>query len=312
MADEAVPARPVTGAPEVARFDGILEGGVADAGALRAAVAAVPHVPCDLRLDGGRFTLLFVDDAVDGRALDVDGQDALLAALEGVARVAAPTRPLESTLRGTLVYGARVVETLFTVDAARSVVPVSRERGRTAADGPPRGGAGEGRSPAELRADRNRGLLLAAVLVVGSLLAAWQRGYLGAAWATVTGATESSVERDTGPFGDTVEIALEPGFFGWHCVVTRGSTFPATPAEADALEAAAATNAERAAARAVASGGNAWLRALDSDGEVTRAVEIDLAPLLEDDGRARVEFPVRPGLAGVTLELSAGTDAGGK
>ena len=66
-------------------------------------------------MDGGRFSLLFSEATVDGSALSVERQDQLLEGLSKLLERSADPAAAESTLRGSIVFGDEVVETLFTI-----------------------------------------------------------------------------------------------------------------------------------------------------------------------------------------------------
>lgn len=306
-----------TGPPRYGWFGGVLEGRVGDTDALRQAFAELESattVPCDLDVEGGRFSLMFAEETLPGDALGLDRQNDLLDGLGRVLAASGDPAAAESTLRGSLVYGDEVVETLFAVVGGR-IDPVSRKRPLGSRD--PAGHAARregalGGLDAPFRdVARGRGLMLLALILVGGLLAAWRSGYLGLAHDAITAPEADAVFIETGVFGETLELELDRRFAHYTCTIRRGRLYPATADEARELEDAAATTGERAAMNAVADGGAIWVRVVDEDGATLSAVEVELAELLvEEDGVAEVELRARAGGIKVELALSRGRSPG--
>lgn len=309
------PERAQLDAPRYARFGGVLEGGVDDAGALRAAAARIPAAPNDLIIEGGRFTLHFDDVVVPGERVDVAAQDALLDALSDVVRAADGGRALESTLRATLVHHDRVVETLFTIETSggeRTLAPITRERRTTPADLAEGASDGDGGLDAPFRGlGRGRGLALLALIVAGAALAAWRAGYVDMARSALDSTAAEDLAAEPGPFGDALVVTVERTMLRWECEVSRGPAYPTTPEALDARIARATTNAERAAARVAGEGGAAWLRGLDADGEVVASARIELGDLVGDaDATVSASLGPRHRIVSVALALGSGMDGG--
>src|ERR1700733_4318395 len=102
MADEPPPLD--SGAPRFAWFDGIVEGRLGDASAVRAAAERTNRAGLgrmDVGVDGGRFSLLMDDATVPAARMTDENRRALAVALNEIA--AAAEGPVESTLRCTEV-----------------------------------------------------------------------------------------------------------------------------------------------------------------------------------------------------------------
>ena len=126
-----------SGPPNALVVDGILDGRVRDAQALREAVERLSTCGAGaFRLDitGGRFSLLPVETHVPPGAFDLTAQSDFLDRLHEVVQ-AAQDNSVEATLRCQLVYGAEVAETLFVVRGAR-VEPLTRRRPALSGDAP--------------------------------------------------------------------------------------------------------------------------------------------------------------------------------
>ena len=128
-----MPDEPLT-APEgpvrYAWFGGLLDGRRGDDARLQQAVAdgnRLGLARIDLDLDGGRFTVLFDDNAVGGDAMTPEKAEGLLAVLNEVVAASAEPGGVESTLRCTEVYADGAVDTLFTASGG-AVECLSRPR----------------------------------------------------------------------------------------------------------------------------------------------------------------------------------------
>lgn len=303
--------------PRYGWFAGILEGRVGDAEALRAAGARLARaVPSELELDGGRFNFMFDERPVDGSRLGVDRQDALVDGLQRLVEASAEPDDVESTLRGALVYDDFVIETLFAPRGGR-IEPVSRKRtveprDRQHAPDDGRGGERYGGLDAPFRGkSKKSGLLLVILLLLGGALWAFTSGYGALARDALFGAGAEEIETDTGVFGTTLELRVERTLARYEVEVARGPDYPETPERADALVDAATTNEERAAMNAVANGESIWVRVVDESGRPLGAVELELRPLLsEDGGPASARVRAHSGAAGIELALDRGRTNG--
>ncbi|MEM9379070.1 MAG: hypothetical protein AAGB93_03895 [Planctomycetota bacterium] len=292
--------------PRYGWFAGVLEGHLGDPDGLRAATASIQAlrmVGCDLEIDGGRFSFLFDEKPVPGPRLSVDNQHALVAGLQALVIAAASTAPLESTLRGSLVYPTSVVETLFAVQDGQ-IQPVSRRRGLEERDRAhaPGMSAGSQVESALGGVDAKRGILLLALVLLAAVGVAWNRGYLDLVGETLFSRSAEEVPSRTGPFGEMLELEVEKSLGKFVCRVRRGPAYPTTADEIDALAANAKTPAARAAANAVGNGGVVGVALMDDQREIVVSGEVRLAALLEDE-EAEVEVPLRAKLRGRIIEL---------
>lgn len=306
----------ITGSPRYAWFAGVLEGRVRDANGLRSALSrlkALDIVPCDLEINGGRFSFMFDEAPVRGDKLSVERQDDLVESLQRFVEASADATGVESTLRGSLVYAESVVETLFAVKAG-TIEPVSRKRALDTRDRElaPDDAAGDGAwagLDAPFRGKSLRGgLMLLALLLLGGSLLAWQSGYFGLLRDSffAEGTDEAAIE--TGLFKDTLTLTAERKLASYRCEIRRGANYPETPADIEALVAAAATTGERAAMNAVADGKTIWLRVVDKDGVTLAATRVNLSALLtEPNGVLQSKIRARAGTVRVELALNAGT-----
>ncbi|MFT7168037.1 MAG: hypothetical protein ACI80K_001162 [Paracoccaceae bacterium] len=306
---EVVPPRgpvEINGPPRFGWFAGVLEGRVGDRDALHKATDAVRKTrtaPPDLEIEGGRFSLLFDEVAVPGARLDVSDQEALLTALQGVVDASAKPDSVESTLRGSLVYGESVVETLF-VPRSGVIEAVSRHRALSAADrSHSPGAAGEEAN----EAPRLKGVALLGLIAAACLLLAFYGGYVDRARGAFFGTSAEAVKIQTDTFAGSLDVSLERKFGSYLVTVRRGPDYPTTSAEVEARIAAAETPAQRAAASAIADGGDVWLRLEDSEGKVLHATELDLGGLLESSERElQRTLPSKLGTAQLRLSLDPG------
>ncbi|MEE2939331.1 MAG: hypothetical protein VX460_02990 [Planctomycetota bacterium] len=296
------------GPPRYGWFGGVLEGRVGDAAALRRAFEELDRataIPCDLEVEGGRFSLLFSEATVDGGALSVERQDQLLEALGKLLERSADPRAAESTLRGSLVFGDEVVETLFTIREGR-LAPVSRRRPlshRDPAAAARRDGRLGGLDAPFRDVARGRGVVLLVLILAGGGLTAWRSGYLGLVHDAVTAPSADEVEVSAGVFGETLSLEIERRFTDYSCEVRRGAGYPANAEEASALVADATTTGERAAMSAVSDGESIWIRVVDEEGSTLSAERIDLRPLLDEE-EGPVEAKIRARARGVRVELA--------
>lgn len=292
--------------PRYGWFAGVLEGHLGDADGLRAAtssIQALRMVGCDLEIDGGRFSFLFDETPVPGPRLSVDNQHGLVAGLNALVIAAASSAPLESTLRGSLVYPTSVVETLFAVQDGQ-IRPLSRRRELEERD---RAHAPGASSPGQVEAslsgiDAKRGILLLVLVLIAAVGVAWNRGYLELVRETFFSRSVEEVPARTGPFGELLELEVEKKLGKFVCTVRRGPAYPKTSEDVDALAADAKSPAERAAANAVGNGGVVGVALMDDQREVVISAEVRLAALLEDD-EAEVEASLRAKLRGRIIEL---------
>jgi hypothetical protein len=287
--------------PQFAWFDGIVEGRLGDAAAVRDAAARANVAGfgrMDVGVDGGRFSVLMDDATVPASRMNEENRRRFAAALTEIA--AASVGPVESTLRCTEVFRDEVRETLFLPESGairaltrtRPVAPGDLYRSPDAPPPPPSMG-------------RGRLAVVAAALLVAFGLVAWGSGWVD----RVLSAKSDALVVDTGPFADYVDVAVGKSWGDYKVTLRRGKGFPVENARLDELRAKAATPADRAAVDVVAQGGQMWVRLLDAGGRSLAASQAELRPLLADADRVvEVELPGRITAARVRLDLDAGRE----
>lgn len=287
-----------TGPPLAAFVEGLLDGRVADAGALQQAIANLQHAgagPFRAEVLGGRFSLLPAATQVTGAPFDQAAQARFLQALQGVAAAAAPGS-VETNLRCRLVYADVVAETLFVVRNG-SIEPLTRVRPRTADDG-----LGVPRVPTVPFGLRRRELLFAApVLLLAGGLVAWQSGWID----RVLSARADQLRTDAGTFGAMLQLRVEPAWGNYRVTITRGPEYPATTSALAARRDGTEDLVARAAIAAVGDGGAMFVQLLDPDDKVLAEQRTELRPLLTAaDGTIEVKLPGAMQAASVRLSLS--------
>lgn len=297
------PAMRDPGAPRWGRIDGILEGRVGDSDAARAAVQRANdagYARLAIEVDGGRFSALPDADAIRPEQMTDARRAAFFAGLRDFA--AASDGPVESTLRCTEVFADVVRETLFLPDeSGRSMRALTRERPVT--DTERRGAAKEEEAPPPMPVGRMA--FLAVLLVVAFGLVAWTGGWIDRAFSTDV----KAIATDTSVFGDLVTVEVGGAWGDYEVKVRRGPSYPATSAEVEKLERAAADPARRAAVRAVTDGGTIWLRLEAGDGRGIAAKRVELRSLVERADRVvDATLPGRIAAAKVRLALDAGDE----
>ncbi|MCE9636900.1 MAG: hypothetical protein K8T90_14440 [Planctomycetes bacterium] len=300
-AADAAPRDP--GPPRYGRIDGIIEGRVGDSAAARDAVRQANeagYARLDIEMDGGRFSALPDADAILPAQMTDDRRAAFFKGLREFA--AASDGPVESTLRCTEVFENVVRETLFLPDdSGRSLRSLTRERPVTAAE---RSGAAKA-DDAPPPMPKGRMALLAVLLVVAFGLVAWTGGWIDRVFSPEA----AKLTADTAVFGDLVTVEVGGAWGDYEVKVRRGPSYPATTADVEALERAAADPARRAAVRAVADGGTIWLRLENSAGKGVAAKQVELRPLVERADRfVDAKLPGHMSAAKVRLALDAGDE----
>lgn len=296
--------------PRYGWFAGVLEGRLGDADGLRAATAAINAlgvVGCDIEIDGGRFSFLFDEEPVPGVRLSVENQDALVAGLQRLVLASATSAGIESTLRGSLVHSTSVVDTLFSVKGGQ-IESLSRrrtleERDRLHAPAAPSNGALDSLKATLTGIDGRRGIALLALLLIGGVLVAWNRGYLELLGGTFLARDVDEMPTGSGPFGPTLELTVEKKFGKYVCTVRRGPGYPATSEAVAELIDAAVTAEDRAAANAVGNGGVIGVVLLDDHRKVLVSEEVRLSAFLGDED-AVFEATLRAKLRGRIIELA--------
>jgi len=287
-------------------FGGLLDGRRGDDARLQQAVAdgnRLGLARIDLDLDGGRFTVLFDDNAVGGDAMTPEKAEGLLAVLNEVVAASAEPGGVESTLRCTEVYADGAVDTLFTASGG-AVECLSRPRELGAED---RTHAPREAPPLiELpRMGRRQALGLLALLLVTFGLLGWRYGVVD----IVAGRSADALEIDPGPFGDTLAIEVASHWGKYRVTLRRGDDWPADTAAAQALIDGAGDVEAGAAMRAVADGRGIWVQVRDGQGRVLESAEVELARLMradEDERKVEVTLPGRYSARSLTLGLESG------
>jgi hypothetical protein len=301
MPDDAPPPLD-PGAPRFAWFDGIVEGRLGDAAAVREAASRANETGfgrMDVGVDGGRFSVLMDDTTVLASRMTDENRRALADALNAIA--AAAGGPVESTLRCTEVFANEVRETLFLPDGG-AVRALTRTRPVTDAD---RFRDPDAVAPPPPSMGRGRLAVVLAVLLVGFGVAAWTSGWVDRLLAAKT----ESLSVDTGPFSDLVAVSAEKSWGNYDVTLRRGPGYPVTNDRLAELRAKAGTPAERAAIDAVASGGDVWVRLEDAKGHGLAATRTDLRALLAAvDRTSEAELPGRMTAARIRLSIEAGPE----
>lgn len=285
------------------RMDGIIDGRVAAAEIMRAAVKKANESGYSrliLEIDGGRFSILPEAAPIPAsrmtparRAAFFDGLCELVAACDG---------PAESTLRSTEVFDGVVHETLFVPGPdGRSLRALTRERPATPED-LARAGPGPGPRPA---IPARLVVILMPLVIVAIGLMAWTGGWIDRAFLTEA----SSIRTDTAVFGDLLSLEVTNSW-GDHVVwLRRGRAYPRILADIERLRQEAGDPARRLVVDVVADGGPIWLRLEDKDGRGLAASRVDLRALVESDvSTVRVRLPGHRQAARVRIALAAGAE----
>lgn len=304
MADDVPPvpgAATTPSEPRFAWFDGIVEGRLGDAAAVRAAAAranGTGYGRMDVGVDAGRFSVLMDDETVPSSRMSDENRRLFAGALAEIASAA--EGPVESTLRCTEVFRDEVRETLFLAEGG-TIRALSRTRPVTPAD--------LGRSPDQPAAaapmGRARFLLVGLLVVVALGLTAWQGGWID----RLLSAGAETIRVDTGPFRDLVGVEVAKSWGDYEVTLRRGAGYPVESARVEELRAAAATPADRAALEAVATGGTLWIRVENGQGRGLAVERAELGPLAAGADRSVVKrLPGRIGADRVVLSVEAGPE----
>jgi hypothetical protein len=301
MPDDAPP--PLTsGDPRFAWFDGIVEGRLGDAAAVRDAVARANragYVRMNVGVDGGRFSVLMDDATIPASRMTDANRGALANALHEIATASAG--PIESTLRCTEVFRDEVRETVFLPDAG-GIRAVTRTRPVADADlhrNP------EVAPPTSASMGRGRLAIVGVLLLVAFGLAAWTSGWVD----RLLSAKAEAIVIEAGPFAGFVQVESEKAWGDYRVTLRRGAAFPVSNEAVAAARAKASTPAERAAVEIVANGGELWIRLEDAAGHVLHAERAELRPLVAGAEReVEARLPGRITAARVRLDVDAGVE----
>jgi hypothetical protein len=301
-AQDAGPPPLTTEGAEYGWFDGVLDGRIASAEALRKATrrwAALGLPEPSLDLDGGRFSFLPTDKSFEGALLDQAAQEKVLGVLEDLVGEGAEPGSVESTLRCTLVMGATTVESLFGM-AGGELRNVSRQRPVSADDRlrrPRQAALSDSVRSMGLR----RALLILVLVGLAFGLSAWRSGWVDRLLA----ADAQTLAVELGPFEGLVVVELDEAWGKYEVELARGPGYPATPDETASLLAAAPDNARRAAVNLVSNGDFAYLQLLDSGGEVVAETIVGLRGLVgEPEGTVESRLPGRMAARSLRLSLA--------
>ncbi|MCB9877444.1 MAG: hypothetical protein H6835_07585 [Planctomycetes bacterium] len=292
---------PPTGAPQQLVVEGILDGRVADAAALRATVHLLSAAGAGrfrLEVTGGRFNVLPEDTQVPGAAFDEDAQATFLQTLQKVVDAAAPGS-VETTLRCKMVYADQVAETLFVLQAGQ-LEPLTRRRPRSVGDAPP---LPHDEPAAEMQVRRRELMWVAPVLLLLGAFIAWQTGWID----RVLAARADAIACETGPFGDMLAVAASREWGNYVVTLQRGPGYPETPEALARRRDASQDLTSRAATELVGDGGELFVQLLDAQGEVLAERRTDLRALLAAaDGKREVTLPGRIAAHTLRLGLASG------
>lgn len=296
-----VPPRLDPGEPRFAWFDGIFEGRLGDAEAVRAAAArsnATGFGRMDVGVDGGRFSVLMDDSTVPASRMNDENRRLLANALAEMASASAG--PVESTLRCTEVFRNEVRETLFLPEGGR-IRALTRTRPVTDAD-LFRSDAAPAPPPSM---GRGRLAVVLLMLLIAFGVAAWASGWVD----RLLSAKSEELRIETGPFADLVDVAVEKSWGDYKVTLRRGRGFPVENARLAELRANATTPADRAALDAVATGGEIWLRLEDREGRGLSATRTELRPLVSAaDRTVEARLDGRITASRIRLSLEAGPE----
>lgn len=302
--DQAPPPRQLpTGAPHGIGIDGILEGRVANAVALGAAVEALGACGAGrfrLEITGGRFNVLPEETTLAGTTFDQHAQAAFVAALQQVLDAAAPGS-IVTTLRCTLHYAEQIAETLFVVRGGQ-LEPLTRLRARGSGDAPPLPGADgtPARGPA---LPRRQLLLITPLLLLAGALVAWQTGWID----RVLAARAEDLATDGGPFGAMLQVEARRSWGNYEIELRRGADYPTTPDELTRRRDASGDLAARAATTLVGDGGQLFVQLRAADGALLAERRAELRPLLADaQGKVVLQLPGQITAHTVRLSLASG------
>ncbi len=270
------------GAPSHVRFDGLLQGRLADRGRLDRAVEQLGRLGLgrlSVEVDLGRFTALPPDEALDGAPFDHAGRGALDDALRELVQ-AAERGSVESSLRATFVWAdGQAVDVLFAVrDGA--LTPVGAVRNARATDAAPARGSLTQFVPRRILA------LLGVAAVVTLAMLLWQTPFVQAWFAP---SLADLPVRVAPADGDYLRAAVVDEGERPLLVILPGDALPRSIAEFDQAWQSASDLAAR----------RSLLRVLDADGRVQ---------ILDDLGRtlASQSFDADALLRGESVELTMG------
>lgn len=256
-------------------FDGILTGPRDAAAAARSeAATAAREGPFSFSLeeDPARITLLLSDRPVAGSGVVGDCREALAASLRRIVSAAPRSAAWESTVRCTEVFADSVRESLFNVREGE-VRCLSRTRPSREDDW---ARAPERPAPRAAKPPTGAVAAVAALLLLVFGLTAWRGGWIDRVFAE----SGRSLEVDTGPFRDLVEVRIEDSWGSYRVSLTRGSRYPTTKEASQSLTTEAGTPVEAAAVSAVVNGLSIYIRVEDATGHVLSATEVSLRDLL--------------------------------
>ena len=291
------------GEPAWVTMDGIVEGRIGDITILTNAVKALNGLPIgnfELERDGGKFTILPINERRPGTGFDNAQQRQLLQHLEQIA--AGSRGPIESTLRCTMVFAAETTETLFRAGppppAGTGVEPLTRVRPRHAADSPP---PVPPPPPWRQMLKRREVILVLPLMLIAFALGAWQSGLID----RLLSANAVGLAIETGEFDDLLAIDVENDWGNYKVTVRRGAGHPDTAAAWDQRAAAAENETERLHAIVVREGQDLFVQLRDNADNVLAEQPLSLRLLVTDaNGQVSTELPGHMSASRVVLSVT--------
>lgn len=292
------PQMPV-GTPLAAFLEGMLDGRIADAPRLHAAVSALQKAGAGAfrsEMHGGRFSLLPAATQLPAGAFDEAAQARFVAALHELVAAAAPNS-IETNLRCKLVYAEQVAETLFVARGDR-IEPMTRLRARTAADGT---GVPTVAAAVPFGLRRREVLFAAPLLLLAGSLVAWRSGWID----RILAARAEALRIDTGPFADLLQVATRRAWGDYRVELRRGAGYPADAVALGARRDGAKDLVTRAAIASVGDGGEVFVQLVDAQDVVLAEARAELRPLLTTaDAVVEARLPGHRTAAALRLSLT--------
>ena len=302
--EQALPS----GAVLHAQFNGILEGFAGDWSPLEDTVArinATKIAEVDLERDGGRFSLLFENTPIPGALVTPEAQQQLLELLATLIAATPAPEAVESTVACKVVHEDGVVETILAVEGGE-LRPLSRIRDRQTHDALPLEQSKQFASPLQQLGAR-KGALVALLLLAGFGLMAWQNGYVG----KILSRPADELVNDLDHFERLLEVTVAKDWGKYKVTITRGPSYPESPADAERLRVDRKATSELAALDIVAKGDHLYVQLRNDTGKIITSAKAELRPLL-DDKEGQVIVRINGHINGHTLRLALDRGKAGK
>ncbi|MBI3818904.1 MAG: hypothetical protein HY286_09465 [Planctomycetes bacterium] len=264
--------------PRFVWFDGLLQGPLANYDAIRAAVDRLNGeggAELQIETEGSRMSFMLSDRVIMGARIVGDCREQFVGSLNRILVLIPNIRQFESTLRCTEVFEDEVRESLFDIRGGE-IACLSRVR-------PP--------EPSDLSRVSQTGFAprepvpWGRIIIIGVLtmtafgLAAWQSGWVDRAFS----AASRSLIIDPGPFLNIIDAEVKDSWGEYTIILRRGRDYPRTREQSGSFSAAASSPVGIAAAAAVTSGNNIYLRLETLEGDVLESTEVSLRELLTKD-----------------------------